>query len=315
VYFDVEMFLSRSLNICRVLNTRIVGLCGAWCHRNFSTTVADDDDVSLTDSSGMRTHAPIALQQSLPIMTSRQLAHLPIGVRPQQAWIETLSTMEDEKLGIIDLHPNIFGIPPRIDILWTNVHWQKWYRCVDYRHVNNRAEMRGGGRKPWPQKGTGRARHGSIRSPLWIGGGKVHGPRGPNSKFFMIPKPYRILGLQVALSVKYAQCDLHVVDSLDLPTDNPEYLTELIESRGWGLSVLFVDDTDIMSKNIALAAQKIQQYNVMPVYGLNVYSMLKHETLVLTVPAVERIEERLLSQIHSVDFRLVKFSVEKFKYN
>lgn len=305
--------LSKSFGVCRAFNIRIV--YGALYHRNLST-LGVEDDVSLADSlqASMPTQTSSVVHRNLPIMTSRKLAHLPIGVRPQQAWIETLSSTEDEKLGIIDLHPNIFGLPPRIDILWLNVHWQKWYRYVDYRHVKNRAEMQGGGRKPWPQKGTGRARHGSIRSPIFKGGGKVHGPRGPNSYFFMLPKPFRVLGLQVALSVKYSQCDLHVVDSLDLPTDNPQYLTELIESRGWGLSVLFIDDTDIISKNVALATEKIKPYTVMPVYGLNVYSMLKHETLVLTVAAVERIEERLLSQIHSVDFRGIPFNKEKWRY-
>lgn len=305
--------LSKQFGLCRAFNVRIV--YGALCHRNLSTAGAGDD-VSLADS--LQASAPTqtsgVVQRSLPIMTSRKLAHMPVGVRPQQAWIETLSSVEDEKLGIIDLHPDIFGLPPRVDILWMNIDWQRWYRYVDYRHVNNRAEMRGGGRKPWPQKGTGRARHGSIRSPIFKGGGKVHGPRGPNSYFFMLPKPYRILGLQMALSVKYSQCDLHIVDSLDLPTDSPQYLLELMESRGWGLSVLFIDDTDIVSKNIALATQKIKQYNVMPVYGMNVYSMLKHETLVLTVSALERIEERLLSQVHSVDFRPVPFKVEKLRY-
>lgn len=267
--------------------------------------VEQSEDTRLPDSDKI---IDSAAQRDLPLVTSRKLAHLPLNSHSKQAWLETLSTVEDEKLGIVDLHPDIFATFPRIDILWFNVFWQKLFRHVDYRHMNNRAEMRGGGRKPWPQKGTGRARHGSIRSPLFIGGGKTFGPRGPKSYFFMIPKSMRVLGLRVALTVKFAQDNLHIVDSLELPTDDPKYLTELIESRGWGLSVLFVDDTDIVSRNIAVATDKIKPYNIMPVYGLNVYSMLKHETLVLTTAALERIEQRLLSQMHSVNFREVPFS-------
>lgn len=240
-------------------------------------------------------------KRSLPIMTSRPLEFPPIHKPPKQAWLETLESIEDEKLGIVDLHPDIFATFPRLDMLWYNVYWQSRYRKIDYRFVRTRAEMKGGGRKPWPQKGTGRARHGSIRSPLWKGGGKCFGPRGPKPFFFMLSKSQRTLGLRTALTVKFAQDNLHIVDSLDLPSDDPEYLQELVESRGWGLSVLFVDDTDMVPQNIALATDEIKPYNIMPVYGLNVYSMLKHETLVLTIAALEKIEHKLLEQMHSLD--------------
>jgi len=239
---------------------------------------------------------------------------VPRGRETKQAWLESLATINNEKLGLIDLHPEVFGAFPRIDILFRNIYWQNLYKKIDYRHVPNRMEMRGGGRKPWPQKGTGRARQGSVRSPIFIRGGKCFGPRGPTSYFFMLPFYMRLLGLRTALSVKYSQNDLHIVDSLELPTDDPKYLEELIESRGWGLSVLFVDDTDIIPGNMAVATDRIKPYNVMPVYGLNVYSMLKHETLVLTLAAVERIEERILHFVHNVDFREKDFATKiKFK--
>ncbi|XP_033735362.1 39S ribosomal protein L4, mitochondrial-like isoform X2 [Pecten maximus] len=199
---------------------------------------------------------------------------------------------------MVDLHPEVFGTYPRLDVLQQNVKWQRLYRHIDYAQTKTRAEVRGGSFKPWVQKHLGRARHGSNRSPIWKGGGVINGPRGPKSHFYMLPASYRALGLRVALSVKYAQDDLHIVDSLDIPDDSPEYIQDLMDTRFWGFSCLFVDDNDMMPENISLAVDKIPNFNLMPVYGLNVFSMLKHETLVLTLAAVEKIEKKLLYQMH-----------------
>ncbi|XP_035825548.1 39S ribosomal protein L4, mitochondrial isoform X2 [Aplysia californica] len=217
-----------------------------------------------------------------------------------------MDTLEGQKLGMVDLHPDVFATYPRIDVLAQNVKWQKLYRHIDYTFEPSRAELRGGGRKPWPQKGMGKARHGSIRSPLWRGGATALGPRGPTNYFYMLPKHYRALGLRVALTCKYAQNDLVIVDSLDIPTSDPEFLTDLADVRFWGYSVLFVDDTDFMPENTALATSQITGFNLMPAYGLNVHSMLKHETLVLTLAALDKIEGKLLEELHSTE-RNTKF--------
>ncbi|XP_041354179.1 39S ribosomal protein L4, mitochondrial-like [Gigantopelta aegis] len=251
-----------------------------------------------------------AAQQSLPIMTSRRLEYPPLHTPPKQAWLESLDTIEDGKLGIVDLHPEIFGTYPRIDMLHSNILWQRNFKRISYAKTKSRAEVRGGGRKPWPQKGMNKARHGSIRSPIWRGGGIAHGPRGPQSFFYMLPTPLRVMGLRVALSVKYAQNNLHIVDSFDIPSDDSQYITDLIDTRFWGYSVLFVDDTDFMPRNISLALSKCPEFNLMPVYGLNVYSMLKHETLVLTLAAVEKIEQKLLYEMHKTE-RSAKYQVRR----
>lgn len=274
-------------NIVKTLSGCFNSLTIRTCHANAKNTTIPD--------------------ATQPIILSRPLNNIQVGLKTREAWLETLITEENKKIGLIDLHPQIFGVFPRIDILWNNVHWQRFYKLIDYRKALTRAEMRGGGRKPWPQKGTGRARHGSIRSPIFKNGGKAHGPRGPNSYFYMAPFNIRVLGLRVALSVKYAQCDLHIIDSLYIPSDDPKYLENLIESRGWGLSVLFVDKSDVLPENFAKAINEIKSYNAMPVYGLNVYSMLKHETLVLTLSALEEIENKLLHWINNFDFREKKF--------
>ncbi|RZF46650.1 hypothetical protein LSTR_LSTR014986 [Laodelphax striatellus] len=230
-------------------------------------------------------------------MTQRNLEFLPKFEKPRQAWVENLDTVEEKKLGLIDLHPNVFGVMPRLDIIYENMLWQQKYRRVEYHSLRTRAEMPGGGRKPWPQKGQGRARHGSIRSPLFKGGGVAHGPRNPTTYFYMLPFYKRLLGLTTTLSVKLAQ----VVDLLEIPTEGPKYLEDLVSERCWGVSVLFVDSVDIMPRNITAATCEIGHMNMMPVYGLNVYSMLKHEALVLTVSAVEEIERKIIYNLNRTD--------------
>lgn len=158
----------------------------------------------------------------------------------------------------------------------------------------------------------GRARHGSIRSPLFRGGGVVHGPRSPTPHFYMLPFYERINGLTSTLSVKLAQYDLRIVDSLEIPNEESTYIEELVKSRLWGPSVLFVDDTDIMPRNITVATDAIKHFNLMPLYGLNVYSMLKYDTLVLTKGALDLLENKLLTHLHRNNFRDVQ---KKFQVN
>ncbi|XP_013187128.1 large ribosomal subunit protein uL4m [Amyelois transitella] len=232
-------------------------------------------------------------------VVQKEWKYAPLYTKPREVWIENLDSIEEKKLGLFELHPDVYAAVPRIDIIHNNVVWQKKYRWVSWAHTKTRAEVRGGGRKPWPQKGLGRARHGSIRSPLWRGGGIAHGPRSGKTHFFMLPFPLRIQGLTSTLSAKLAQDDLHVVKDLELPSEEPEYLEELIKERNWGPSVLLVDDTDYAPRNITVATDGLPHVNIMPVYGLNVYSMLKHDTLVLTMSAAERIEERILHHLHS----------------
>ena len=235
----------------------------------------------------------------LPMITSRQLEFPNPYVESKQAWLENLDTNYSQKLGIIDLHPDIFGRLPRMDLLHTNTKWQYLYKYINYNCTQSRAERPGGGRKPFKQKGSGRKRAGSIREPQMKGGGVAMGPRGPLSKFYMLADADRVQGLCIALSVKYAQNDLHIVDSLQIPSDESEYLVDLLDTRYWGFSALFVDDTDMMPQNIALAASDVNHINLMPVYGLNVHSILKHDTLILTLNALEKIEKKLLERLHS----------------
>ncbi|KAK3929449.1 39S ribosomal protein L4, mitochondrial [Frankliniella fusca] len=274
--------------------------CVQAAHRLSTTTESSPSEVEQYSSDGFP--PPVVLSRNLEFPTN--------DGRKRMAWVENIDTVQERKLGMIDLHPDIFAVPPRIDVIWNNVHWQKLYRKVNLVQVNNRAEMIGGGRKPWQQKGLGRARQGSIRAPQWKHGGIAHGPRAPTTRFYMLPIHTRLYGLRCMLSVKLAQDDLHIVNALDIPTNEPSYLEDLAEERQWGPSVLFVDDTDVAPENIAIAADQIKHMNIMPVYGLNVYSMLNHDTLVLTLAALERIEKQILYFMHRTDRAKL---AEKFK--
>lgn len=180
-------------------------------------------------------------------VTKKDWKFPPQYTKPREVWIENLDSVEEKKLGLFELHPLVFATVPRIDLIHRNVEWQRKYRWVSWAHTKTRAEVSGGGRKPWPQKGLGRARHGSIRSPLWRGGGIVHGPRSGKTHFFMLPFHMRLHGLTSTLSAKFAQDDLHVVKDLELPTEDSEYFIDLIEKRNWGPSVLLVDELVLYS--------------------------------------------------------------------
>ncbi|XP_028830685.1 large ribosomal subunit protein uL4m [Denticeps clupeoides] len=227
----------------------------------------------------------------LPVLHTCE-ADIPSHLSPQQIWVESLKSAE--ALGVARLHPDVFAVPARIDILHEVEVWQRNFQRISHAKVKTRAEVRGGGRKPWKQKGSGRARHGSIRSPIWKGGGIVHGPRGPTSYYYMLPMKVRVQGLKIALSSKLAQDCLHVVDSLDMPTPDPQYLQELVSLRHWGSSVLIVDIVEEFPENILEATANLKTINIIPAKGLNVHSMLKHETVVLTLGAVDFLEKKLL---------------------
>ncbi|XP_008314396.1 large ribosomal subunit protein uL4m [Cynoglossus semilaevis] len=236
---------------------------------------------------------PPSADCSLPLLRQCD-AVVPAHLSPIHTWVESLEDVDSEPSGVAELHPDVFGVPPRLDILYDVEKWQRNFKRISHAHTKVRSEVRGGGRKPWKQKGSGRARHGSIRSPLWRGGGVSHGPRGPTSYYYMLPMKVRVQGLKVALSSKLTQEYLHIVDSLDIPTPDSQFLMDLIRQRHWGHSVLIVDVGEEFPENILQATANLKTVNIIPAIGLNVHSMLKHESVVLTLQAVKFLEEKLL---------------------
>ena len=117
----------------------------------------------------------------------------------------------------------------------------------------------------------------------------------------MIPFHMRVNGLIHTLAVKNAQDDLHIVDNLHITSREESFISDLIDSRGWGISTLFVNTNDIFPENLVEATEKLRHVNLMPAYGLNVHSMLKHKTLVLTVDALNHLESKLLFAMTRLD--------------
>lgn len=200
-----------------------------------------------------------------------------------------VKNLENKKVGDIDLSDAVFGVPVRQDILHQVVGWQLNKRRSGNHKVKDVSEVSGTGKKPWKQKGTGSARAGNLRATQHRGGQVVHGPV-VRSHATDLPKKIRILGLKSALSAKQAEGKLVVLDAAKSATPKTR---ELVKSlKGLGLtSVLVIDDA--IDENFALAAGNIPHVDVLPQQGANVYDILRHDTLVLTKAAVEKLEERL----------------------
>lgn len=193
------------------------------------------------------------------------------------------------KVGEVDLPEDIFAVPVAGHILHEVVKMQLACRRAGTASTKGRAEVRGGGRKPWRQKGTGRARAGSSRSPLWRGGGVVFGPK-PRSYAYTVPKKVRRLALKMALSSKLAEGKLLILDQY--PFDKPKTKDFVKVVNNFQINKgLFV--TPEANEVLTLSSRNVPYMQVMRPEGLNVYDILRYEHLVLFQPAISQIEARL----------------------
>ena len=191
--------------------------------------------------------------------------------------------------GDIELNDAIFGLEPRADILHRVVTWQLEKRRGPARAARERSEVARTGKKFGRQKGGGTARHGDRRAPIFIGGGKAHGPRA-RTFGHSLNKKIRALGLKMALSAKAQGGSLIIVDSLDVDSGKTQVLVGQLAKLGVNRA-LFIDG-DATNLSFARASANIGGVNLLPVIGANVYDILKHDTLVLTRAAVEQLEVR-----------------------
>ena len=201
--------------------------------------------------------------------------------------VQTLDAVES---GDIELNDEVFGIEPRADILHRVVTWQLEKRRGTARGTRERADVARTGKKLGRQKGGGVARHGDRRAPIFVCGGKAHGARvrdfNPG-----LNKKVRALGLKMALSSHAKAGSLVIIDDLSVADGKTQVLLGSLAKLGFGKKSLVIDG-DVVETTFALAARNLRQVNVLPAVGANVYDILKHDTLVLTRAAIEKLEAR-----------------------
>jgi large subunit ribosomal protein L4 len=197
--------------------------------------------------------------------------------------------IDGKAAGDVELNDAVFGVEPRADILHRVVTWQLENRRGTARPTRERSDVARTGKKFGRQKGGGGARHGDRAAPIFIGGGKAHGARKRDFNP-SLNKKIRALGLKMALSTK-AKDGLVVVDSLDLKDAKTKALAATFGKNGWSGKVLFIDG-DAVNEGFKKASSNLPGINVLPAMGANVYDILKHDTLVLTKDAVEKLEAR-----------------------
>ena len=189
----------------------------------------------------------------------------------------------------VELNDEVFGLDPRADILHRVVTWQLEKRRARASGTRERADVARTGKKFGRQKGGGTARHGDRRAPIFIGGGKAHGQR---TRDFdpSLNKKIRVLGLKMALSSHAKAGSLFVMDSLVVEGGKTKTLQSDMAKLGFGKTLVI--DGDMVETSFAFAASNLHEINVLPAAGANVYDILKHDTLVLTRAAVEKLEAR-----------------------
>ena len=201
----------------------------------------------------------------------------------------TMKNLDNQDVGEIELSDAIFGVAIRPDILARMVNWQLAKRRAGTHKAKGISDIQGTTKKPFKQKGGGRARQGSLRSPQFRGGAVIFGPV-VRSHEFDLQKKVRRLGLKTALSAKQAEGKLVVVDEARLDEAKTKALRARFDALGWA-SVLIIDGA--LDEGFARAARNLPKVDVLPEQGANVYDILRRDTLVLTRDAAQQLEARL----------------------
>ena len=194
----------------------------------------------------------------------------------------------NNKVGDIELNDSIFGVEMNSGLLHQAVVMQLAAQRLGTYATKTRSFVRGGGRKPWKQKGTGRARSGSTRSPLWVGGGTVFGPH-PRKYAFNMPRKQRRLAIKCALSDKVKSGELVVLDSLDFEAPKTKQVVKMLGDFKAEKKVLFITADE--AENVEKSARNIPGVKAINMMGLNVFDILNNDKLFITKDAITRIEE------------------------
>ncbi len=196
--------------------------------------------------------------------------------------------MKHEKISTVEVHDSIFDAPLKEHLYYEVIRMQMASRRAGTASVKTRSEVRGGGKKPWRQKGTGRARSGTSRSPLWKGGGSVFGPK-PRSYDIKVPKKVRRAALCTALTQKRIDSTLTVIDKIELPVIKTKNVVALLNDFDVA-SVLIIDKNN---SNLNMSARNIPDVKIVSPEGLNLYDLLYHKNIFITQNSLESIQRRL----------------------
>lgn len=201
-----------------------------------------------------------------------------------------LYNISGEQVGEIELNDAVFGIEPHQHVLHSAVVMQQASQRQGTHKVKNRSEVSGGGRKPWRQKGTGRARQGSIRSPQWVGGGVVFGPT-PRNYGYKLPKKVRRLAIKSALSSKVLANQIVVLDALQMSQPKTKEFANILKNLNVDRKALIVAAE--YNDQVALSTRNIPGVKFVAADGINVLDVLAHDKLIITKEAVQKVEEVL----------------------
>jgi len=199
-------------------------------------------------------------------------------------------TVAGQQTGDLELNESVFGVEVNEALIHQAVVMQLAAQRLGTHATKTRGLVRGGGRKPWKQKGTGRARSGSTRSPIWVGGGTVFGPT-PRSYSFRMPRKQRRLAIKCALSDKVQSGDFVVLENLDFAAPKTKDVVKMLNDFSVDKKVLLVTAETV--ENVEKSSRNIPGVKAISSCGLNVYDILNHNKLFITKDAITRIEEVL----------------------
>jgi large subunit ribosomal protein L4 len=198
-----------------------------------------------------------------------------------------LFNIEGTKVGDLSLNENVFNVEVNSAVLHQVVVAQLANKRQGTQSAKTRAEVRGGGIKPWKQKGTGRARQGSIRSPQWAGGGIVFAPK-PRDYRISLPKSMRRVAMKSALTAKVMENEMIVLESLNFDAPKTKSMVSMLKAFDVKKALIVTLESD---NNVYKSGRNVEGIQVMPVNNINVYDLLKYENLIITKDAVSKLEE------------------------
>lgn len=199
-----------------------------------------------------------------------------------------LYNTQGKKIGDVDLPDKLFAVNWNADLAHQALRVQNANRRENVGHVKDRSEVRGGGIKPWRQKGTGRARHGSIRSPIWVGGGVTHGPTKERNFSLNIPQKMRQGAVFAILSKRLTDGEVKVVDSLGVSEPKTKILREALKVLAPTQSALIIVSPE--SKDVYVAARNLKRVKVSDPKSVNVYDLLRPAVVIIEQAALEIME-------------------------